>query len=152
MPKLKSSQKGTWRRRIRFRYPVLLAVLGLFVHIASGEVARSAARQFAAHKLPQVLAGPRLISPPVEFQATAYCDSGITKSGIPTSVGIVAADPKVLPIGSVINVEVPGYPGVYQVMDTGRLEFGRQKVKVTVLRYGFFHQSSRAHDPVSSPE
>ncbi len=89
-----------------------------------------------------------------DFQATAYCESGTTKSGVPTYPGVVAADPSVLPLGSVIHVDVPRYRGIYQVMDTGRLikgkiidifipdydlatEFGRRDVKVTVLRYGF---------------
>ena len=92
--------------------------------------------------------------PAIRFQATAYCEHGVTKSGIPASPGIVAADPRVLPLGSLIQVDVPSYCGVYQVMDTGRLvkgriidiyipdhdlatEFGRRVAKVTVLRYGF---------------
>ncbi len=90
----------------------------------------------------------------LDFQATAYCESGTTFSGVPVSPGVVAADPRVLPLGSVIHVDVPRYRGVYQVMDTGRLvkgrhidiyipdqdlavQFGRRKAKVRVLRYGF---------------
>ncbi len=89
----------------------------------------------------------------MEFQATAYCDSGITKSGVPARVGLVAADPKVLPLGSWIQVDgLAPHAGLYQVMDTGRLikgkiidiyipsfeqaiEFGRQQVRVTVVKY-----------------
>ncbi len=88
-----------------------------------------------------------------EFEATAYCDFGITKSGAVTAEGLVAADPDVLPLGSVIQVDAETYHDVYQVMDTGAAvkgriidiympdlqnatEFGRQKVKVTVLNYG----------------
>ena len=91
---------------------------------------------------------------PLDFQATAYCEFGITKSGVVVSPGVVAADPKVLPLGSVVYVDVPKYRGVYQVMDTGRLikgrridiymrgyeqaiRFGRRPAKVTVLRYGY---------------
>jgi 3D (Asp-Asp-Asp) domain-containing protein len=90
---------------------------------------------------------------PMSFQATAYCDTGITKSGVPTRFGLVAADPAVLPLGTWIHVESPIYRGFFQVMDTGRLikgkiidiylpdfgraiQFGRQKVQVTVLKYG----------------
>jgi len=90
----------------------------------------------------------------VEFEATAYCDQGVTKSGLPTAPGIVAGDPSVLPLGSVIHVEAGPYQGLFRVLDTGRLvkgriidifipdlnealKFGRQKVKVTVLRYGY---------------
>ncbi len=89
----------------------------------------------------------------IKFQATAYCESGITKSGVPTAPGIAAADLSVLPIGSVIHVEGATYWGVYRIMDTGRLvkgkiidiylptleaalNFGRQEVQVRVLQYG----------------
>ncbi len=92
-------------------------------------------------------------SSPMPFQATAYSESGVTKSGVPAKYGIVAADPAVLPLGSWIRVEGPAHPGVFRVMDTGRLikgriidiylpefrqavEYGRQSVRVTVLRYG----------------
>lgn len=88
------------------------------------------------------------------FQATAYCISGITKSGVPTTPGIIAADPEVIPLGSMIYVESPLMGGIYQVMDTGKaikgkiidifipsyeacINFGRRMVKVKVLRYGF---------------
>lgn len=90
----------------------------------------------------------------LDFRATAYCESGRTRSGVRATPGVVAADPRVLPLGSVIHVDVPRYRGVYQVMDTGRLvrgkiidiyipdyhlatKFGRRKAKVTILRYGF---------------
>jgi 3D (Asp-Asp-Asp) domain-containing protein len=39
------------------------------------------------------------------MSVTAYCVSGTTKSGQQTRPGIVAADPRVLPLGSVIRVE-----------------------------------------------
>lgn len=88
------------------------------------------------------------------FKATAYCITGITKSGVPVAPGHVAADPKVIPLGSMIYVESPLMSGLYQVTDTGRLikgkiidifmpsynrsiEFGRRNVKVKVLRYGY---------------
>jgi 3D (Asp-Asp-Asp) domain-containing protein len=51
---------------------------------------------------------------------TAYCHSGITKSGARTRPGIVAADPRVLPIGSVVRIDEPKeYAGDYMVLDTG---------------------------------
>jgi len=94
-----------------------------------------------------------LPSSPMEFEATAYCDDGITKSGVAVARGIVAADPRVLPLGSLIRLESTDYQGVYRVMDTGALvkgciidiympdlyealEFGRRKVQIVVLRYG----------------
>ena len=44
---------------------------------------------------------------PEEFQATAYCVTGITKSGVPVAPGHVAADPRVIPLGSMIYVDSP---------------------------------------------
>src|SRR5262249_37186596 len=38
------------------------------------------------------------------FTATAYCQAGTTASGVHTNGGIVAADPKVLPIGTWIRI------------------------------------------------
>ena len=93
------------------------------------------------------------------FEATAYCDSGITRSGVYVKRGIVAADPSTLPIGSVIEVEAGRYSGIYTVLDTGSavkgqiidiympsyeeaLEFGRQCVKVRVLRHGWHSDPS----------
>ncbi len=95
----------------------------------------------------------------LDFEATAYCDIGITKSGVPTAPGIVAGDPEFLPLGSWIHLEAPGYTGIYRVMDTGRLvkgkiidifipgyqtaiEFGRQKVKVTILKHAPFRRKA----------
>jgi 3D (Asp-Asp-Asp) domain-containing protein len=95
-----------------------------------------------------------------DFHATAYCVTGITRSGVAVSPGHVAADPKVIPLGSVIYVDSPHMGGVYQVLDTGRLvkgkiidifipsyerckEFGRRAVKVKILRYGFLDDTSR---------
>jgi 3D (Asp-Asp-Asp) domain-containing protein len=99
-----------------------------------------------------------------EFQATAYCDIGITKSGIMVAPGHVAADPRVIPLGSMIYIESPLMGGIYQVLDTGRLvkgkivdifipsyercvDFGRRMVKVKVLRYGFL-----GYPPDQQPE
>ncbi len=88
------------------------------------------------------------------FEATAYCDFGITHSGLLARRGMVAADPQILPIGSVIQVEAGNYSGIYTVMDTGgvvkgrlidiympdheeAIQFGRQKIKIHVLRRGW---------------
>lgn len=93
---------------------------------------------------------------PVSFYATAYCKGDLTASGISVQAGMVAADPKILPIGSIIQIDrvSPRYQGIYSVLDTGpeiqsrevdvymwscdeALAFGRQKVQVTVLRRGW---------------
>jgi 3D (Asp-Asp-Asp) domain-containing protein len=88
------------------------------------------------------------------FSATAYSIEGRTKSGVQTRRGIVAADPRVLPLGSRIRVHDAGeYNGEYVVHDTGPAikgreidiympsdaaakRFGRRTVKVEVLSRG----------------
>jgi 3D (Asp-Asp-Asp) domain-containing protein len=93
-------------------------------------------------------------NPPMPFVTTAYSVSGITAKGTVTHEGIVAADPTVLPLGSVIRVSGAGaYSGVYAVTDTGSKvegrkidiympntaeakEFGKKHVTVSVLRTG----------------
>jgi len=88
------------------------------------------------------------------FVATAYSLRGKTASGMPVRRGIVAADPSVLPIGSIIRLHAGEYSGIYLVLDTGSnlrgrrldiwlpdydeaIEFGRRQVRVQVLRYGW---------------
>src|SRR5690242_17001257 len=59
--------------------------------------------------------------PLMTFTATAYSIEGRTASGHRTREGIVAADPRVLPLGSRIRIhESGGYDGEYEVRDTGR--------------------------------
>ncbi|HEV8485310.1 MAG TPA: 3D domain-containing protein [Blastocatellia bacterium] len=89
----------------------------------------------------------------VEFQATAYCLKGRTASGVNTRPGVIAADPRVLPLGTVVHIRAGRYTGTYTVLDTGGLikghtidiflpdyveakRFGRQRIKVKVLRQG----------------
>jgi 3D (Asp-Asp-Asp) domain-containing protein len=59
--------------------------------------------------------------------ATAYCQRGETKDGTPVHNGVLAADPRVLPLGSVVRLEVPdvGLSGIYTVNDTGSAVKGR---------------------------
>jgi 3D (Asp-Asp-Asp) domain-containing protein len=62
------------------------------------------------------------------FVATAYCQGSITAAGTKVREGIVAADPSVLPLGTVIRVGglAQRYNRIYHVMDTGRAVRGRQ--------------------------
>ena len=95
------------------------------------------------------------------FSATAYCKGTTTASGVRVRTGVAAADPQLLPVGSVVQVAVGDskYSGVYTVMDTGpavqgrlldlyvwscqeALRFGRRPVQVTVLRLGWDPQAS----------
>ncbi len=98
----------------------------------------------------------------VTFTATAYCDSGKTKAGVTTRSGVAAADPRFLPVGSVVRLHSPRQPryeGIYTVMDTGSAvqgrridlfiarcrearQFGRRHVLVRVLRLGWNPQAS----------
>jgi 3D (Asp-Asp-Asp) domain-containing protein len=85
-----------------------------------------------------------------DFHATAYCLKGRTATGEAVRQGFVAADPKVLPLGTMVHIQAGRYSGVYKVADTGgaikgnRIDiyvpsyqeakiFGRQKIKVKVL-------------------
>jgi 3D (Asp-Asp-Asp) domain-containing protein len=95
------------------------------------------------------------------FSATAYCKGTTTASGVDVRTGIAAADPTLLPVGTVLNLAAGDarYTGVYTVMDTGpkvqgrhldlymwscyeALKFGRRDVQVTVLRLGWDPRAS----------
>lgn len=95
---------------------------------------------------------PKLITK--TYLATAYCLKGQTASGIPVRRGIIAADPDILPLGSVVRIEAGTYSGIYTVLDTGgavrgqridvflptraeAMRFGSRKIKVEVLRRGW---------------
>ncbi len=83
------------------------------------------------------------------FTATAYCLKGRTAMGHGVRRGIIAADPRVLPLGSRISIS-GAYSGTYLVSDTGggvkgreldiwmpscseARRFGRRRVSVTYL-------------------
>jgi rare lipoprotein A len=89
------------------------------------------------------------------MEATAYCVEGETASGTQTRRGVVAADPAVLPLGSVIRIGGlrGSNNGQYRVEDTGRTvkghsidifvedcatakRFGRQQARVRILERG----------------
>ena len=42
------------------------------------------------------------------FSATAYCKGTTTASGVNVRSGIAAADPDLLPVGSVVQIDAPG--------------------------------------------
>lgn len=92
----------------------------------------------------------------LRFTATAYCKGTTTASGTAVRTGIAAADPALLPVGSVVQVESlsPRYNGIYTIMDTGpavqgreidiymwncneALAFGRRSLTINVLRLGW---------------
>ena len=92
----------------------------------------------------------------VSFGATAYCKGLVTAAGVAAQTGVAAADPSLLPLGSVVQIDAPEakYDGIYSVVDTGpavqgrqidiymwscheALKFGRRPVHLTVLRLGW---------------
>jgi 3D (Asp-Asp-Asp) domain-containing protein len=91
----------------------------------------------------------------LRMSATAYCVSGTTDSGARTRRGVVAADPRRIPLGSTIRVRgLKGVrDGVFTVLDTGPAvkgreidifmpdcaaarAFGRQAVRVRIVARG----------------
>jgi 3D (Asp-Asp-Asp) domain-containing protein len=110
-----------------------------------------ALREATTMKIMAPVAGSHL-----EFTATAYCKGETTSAGVSPQAGIAAADPLLLPEGSVVEVDnVPDrYRGIYTVMDTGprvlgrhvdlymwscieATTFGRRPITLTVLRLGW---------------
>ena len=133
-----------------------VTVLAAGAYVAFNEVtaldSKYAARQATLREtLALPLPGTRL-----GFAATAYCKGLTTASGVPAQSGIIAADPELLPVGSVVEADgLPSkYNGVYTVLDTGpeiqgrevdlymwncneALAFGRRPVQLTVMRLGW---------------
>ena len=60
------------------------------------------------------------------FTATAYCLKGRTALGHGVRRGIIAADPRVLRLGSRVNLGAGAYSGQYLVSDTGGAVRGRR--------------------------
>ena len=60
------------------------------------------------------------------FTATAYCLKGRTAMGHGVRRGIIAADPRVLRLGSRVNLGGGAYSGQYLVSDTGGRIKGRR--------------------------
>jgi 3D (Asp-Asp-Asp) domain-containing protein len=101
-------------------------------------------------------AGSRLV-----FTATAYCKGETTASGVIVRTGIAAADPMLLPVGTVVRLDTHDarYDGIWTIMDTGpaiqgrvidlylwscheALRFGRRPIQLNVLRLGWNPQHS----------
>jgi 3D (Asp-Asp-Asp) domain-containing protein len=140
--------RSIWRKLV----VLVVAVVG-FVLLYETRIldSTSAALQSIISHRAQAAPGARL-----RFQATAYCKGTTTASGVGVRTGIAAADPQLLPVGSVLNIAVGDdrYNGVYTVMDTGpkvqgrildlyiwscheALRFGRRDVEITILRLGW---------------
>jgi 3D (Asp-Asp-Asp) domain-containing protein len=146
-------RRSQWRKAA-----ALIVAVGVFVLLYE-------TRMLDSHRVAELLLGEDAsVEPgaaPLQFSATAYCKGTTTASGVRVRTGIAAADPTLLPVGSVINVDAGDarYSGVYTVMDTGpavkgrtldlyiwscheALQFGRKRVRVTVLRLGWDPKTS----------
>ncbi|HEX8432328.1 MAG TPA: 3D domain-containing protein [Longimicrobium sp.] len=108
---------------------------------------RSAARTEASTALP--------VSRRIEVSSTAYCIKGLMRTGVRTRDGMAAADPSVIPLGSVVRMShLDGEEiGTFVVMDTGGAvrgnrvdiymdscreasDWGRKRIVVEVLTTG----------------
>jgi 3D (Asp-Asp-Asp) domain-containing protein len=146
--------RSLWRKVLATLVAVVAFVL---LYEATIRDSRSA-REAALHDPTAPMAGSRL-----QFAATAYCKGTTTASGVNVRTGIAAADPSLLPVGSVISVATneTKYNGVYTIMDTGpavqgrildlymwscheALSFGRKEAQITVLRLGWNPRDSTA--------
>ena len=145
-------------RSLRRKIVATFVAVASFVLLYQATIRDSrSARETSMHDPTAVpMAGSKL-----HFAATAYCKGTTTASGVNVRTGIAAADPALLPVGSVISVSTrdPKYNGVYTIMDTGpavqgrildlymwscheALEFGRKDADVTVLRLGWNPRAS----------
>ena len=141
--------RSIWRKTI-----VTAAAAGAFVSLYEVTILDSkyAARQAVLRETTALPSpGARLA-----FSATAYCKGVVTTSGVAPQTGVAAADPQLLPVGSVIEVDSAEtrYNGIYTIMDTGpavngrqidiymwscdeALRWGRRPIHLVVLRLGW---------------
>ena len=126
----------------------------------SAESLPSQSRQETTQEIPskgnlgeKIAAAEVCVVPPANYVATAYSLRGRTASGRPVAKGLIAADPRHLPLGSRVRLDAGTYSGEYLVADTGTMvrgrridiwtptsreamRFGRRTVKLTVLSLG----------------
>jgi 3D (Asp-Asp-Asp) domain-containing protein len=145
----------SWSRKVAVT--AVVALTFVLLHQAQTIDSQYAARNAVSRESASLPApGAKL-----RFSATAYCKGAITASGVAPRTGVAAADPALLPVGSVIQVGADApHAGIYTIMDTGpavqgrhidiymwschdALQFGRRGVDVLVLRLGW--------DPRASP-
>ena len=119
------------------------------------EIGPIAGATTAADSTPAANSGKSTIKPAtsVAYTATAYSLRGRTASGKQPMRGIIAADPRVLPIGTRVRIEAGEFSGEYVVADTGgtvkgrrvdiwtptsreAMRFGKRPIKLTVLELG----------------
>lgn len=146
-------------RSFRRKVMVTLLAAGVFVWLYEVTIPDSKYSMLPiGFRLAADAEAPSAPSPGVRlaFFSTAYCKGLVTTSGVPAQSGILAGDPALLPVGSVVQLDYKDdkYDGVYTVLDTGpeiqgrevdvymwscndALTFGRRPVSLTVLRLGW---------------
>lgn len=138
---------------------VTVAAAACFValHEAIGLDSREAAQRIEQ----KAMAGAPTPGARLRFTATGYCRGTTTASGIGVRSGIAAADPDLLPVGSIVQVDTLGekHNGIYTVMDTGpkvhgrhldlymwscddAIQLGRRQMTITLLRMGWNPKAS----------
>lgn len=107
---------------------------------------------------------PTPAGPATSYVATAYSLRGRTASGRSVARGLIAADRRVLPIGTRVRLEAGAYSGEYLVADTGgavrgrkidiwmpstreAMRFGRRPIKLTVLTHARPARRAKASRP-----
>jgi 3D (Asp-Asp-Asp) domain-containing protein len=146
----------TWRHNLVVT--AVVAVLFALLYQAQTIDSRYAARQ-AVYRETAALPSP---GARLRFSATAYCKGDVTASGVVPRTGVAAADPALLPVGSVVQITSDSAnTGIYTIMDTGpavqgrhidiymwscydALRFGRRSVDVVPLRLGWDPRTSGA--------
>lgn len=93
--------------------------------VAVNTTSKAAPTSLEAGKTEPLVVTTEALSLMGAFRATAYCLKGRTASGGGVRRGIVAADPRVLPLGSRIQLNAGAYSGTYVVADTGGAIRGR---------------------------
>lgn len=86
------------------------------------------------------------------YSATAYCLPGKTASGRTVARGLIAADPRILPLGTRVMISAGNWSGEYLVADVGggikgkkidiwvpnvneARQIGRRNIKLTVISF-----------------
>ena len=144
-----------------FRRKAILTIIaaGAFASLYEARILDS--KYVARLVTPNETSAPPAPGDQLVFRATAYCKGLTTASGVAVRAGIAAADPTLLPVGSVIDVTARNakYNGIYTVLDTGpavkgrlidiymwscheALALGRMPIELTVLRLGWNPQAT----------
>lgn len=137
------------------------AVLEVAGQVPEDETTPDGAPTTAAPTIPGAKLVGVIEKPTETYSATAYSLRGRTASGQYVSRGLIAADPRHLPLGTRVRLDAGPWSGEYLVADTGgaikgrkidiwtpstreALQFGRRNVKLTVLSVPVRRSKTRA--------